>query len=477
MDRCSTSGMDVREAVMKLFSGGLFLAVLEFAAIAAFTNMLGSGAIGSFFLFRTIVGIVGIPTDFGVSRAAEKALSAGDRTGEVLSTAVLVKFLFILPWLMGLILVGSRVENYIGAEGTTILVALGIVGQQGQQLAIRLLSGQLMVHRTALLRVLGKVVWLSAGFGLIWAGLESPAIMMSFIAGNLTVIVLALYRMKISLAWPTLSRARSLVDFGKYIFIGSAGGFLYSWMDVAILRLFAPPSVIGAYEIAWRVASLSMLLTRAIREALFAQISQWHSNGDLKSISNAFFTWLPVPLYMTIPAFLGIVVLGKNMLHTLFGANVVVAYPVLIIFGFEKIVRSLHLILSPSLFAMDKPELAYRGSIASIVANLVLNLLLIPKIGMIGAAIATTISAGVAAFISTRYLMRFVKLSLPWSQVSWSVTCSLVMAGVVYVIVQLLTLGWLQLVVGVGTGILLYSGMMLMNMPIRMRVREEIAEL
>lgn len=463
--------MDVREAVLKLFSGSVVVAIVEFAAIVGFTRALGSAAIGSFFVFRAVLGMLGIPVDLGIAKATEKRLSADEPPGEVIGTAIVVKLALILVALAGLLLAGPFVEQYVGVEGILPLVMLGLLINQAQRFSLRLMAGQLRVEQNAVLRVLRRLVWVTAGFALIALGWGATAIVAAFVLGDVAAILGALVRLDLVVGWPRLDRARDLVSFGRYVFIGDVSGFAYQWMDVAILRLFVPVSLVGAYEIAWRVASISMLLTQAIRTSLFPQLSQWYAEDRLDQIEDAFSRWLQVPLYVTIPAFAGAAVLGREVLGTLFGADVTVAYPVLLVFMLEKILRSVQLVLGPSLFAMDKPQLGYRGSAAAIATNLVLNVTLIPLFGLIGAAVATTLAATTAAFVSLRYVSSFVEIEVPWRRVAWSVTSAAVMAGGVVLVKSAVDPGWLQVVLGVGTGVVCYGALLLANEGIRLELR------
>jgi len=468
--------MKLKESVAKIFSGNVAYAIIQFGAIVGFTRALGAGGIGSFFVFQTVVGMLGIPIDLGVSRATEKRLSADQPQGEVISSAILVKILLMLPWLVALVLARPYVEQYVGIEGVLPFLVAGVLMRQAQELSFRMLAGQHRIEKSALLKVIGQIVWVVAGFALIYAGWEATAVIAAYLLGSLSTILGALVRLDLTIGWPRLGRARDLVNFGRYVFIGNVGGYIYQWMDVAILRLFVPVSLIGAYEIAWRVSSMSMLLTKAIRTSLFPQISRWHSEDRLDKIESAFYKWVQVPLYLTIPAFAGAVVLGEDILGTLFGADVAVAYPVLLVFMLEKIVRSVQLVIGPSLYAMDKPQLGYRGSMAAIVTNLVLNLTLIPFFGLIGAAVATTMGAATAAVVAIGYVRHFVDIRVPWSRIGWSAVSAAIMGGGVFLLRMSLPPGWTRVVFGIGAGIALYFLLLFVNDSIRLEMRSVIRD-
>ncbi|MFB6186558.1 MAG: lipopolysaccharide biosynthesis protein [Halobacteriaceae archaeon] len=462
--------MDMREAVLKLFSGKISLALIEFLSIALFSQYLGTGPLGSFFVFQAIIGIIGIPSNFGVTRAAEKQLSANEPQGKVISSSILMVGLLLIPWVFGFIILEPFIEQYVGINGVLPLVVLGLIVAQARELSIHFLSGQLSVEKTPLLKVIGKVVWLSTGLILIYYGWGNGLIILSFIIGDITIILGAILRLDLVFGKPDIHRMRSLISFGRYVFIGSLGGFVYSWMDVAILRIFVSPSLIGAYEIAWRVASLSMMLTQAIRTSLFPQISHWHTEGCFEKIESAYNQWLQLPFYLTIPAFTGSVVLGKDILETLFSIDLEIAYFILLIFMLEKILRSIYMILGPALYAMDKPELGYRGSIAAVATNLILNIILIPLFGLIGAAIATSISALVAAVINLSYVNNIISIKPRWKNIGWCIVSASIMAVGVKLIRPVLPQGLLLVLSGVFTGIVFYLIVLLSSERIRIEI-------
>jgi O-antigen/teichoic acid export membrane protein len=469
--------MEVRTAVLKLFSGNIALAIIEFAAVAGFTRAMGTAAIGSFFLFQAVIGMLNIPADLGVSKTVEKQLSTAAPMGEVLGTALVVKTLLVLPWLAGLVAFASHIEQYIGIPGVVPILVAGLVIRQVRELALRLLAGELQVERNATVKVFGKLTWVGTGAVFVVNGMGASGLVLGFVLGDLAAALGAMARLDIRVGWPRPDRARALVGFGRYLFVGSVSGIVYEWIDVAILRLFVPVSLVGVYEIAWRVAAVALLLTNAIRTSLFPQISRWHDRDRFERIEDAFRTWVQLSLYATIPAFAGAVVLGPDLLTTIFGSAAAAGYPVLVVFMLEKILRSVQLVIGPALYAMDAPQLGYRGSVVAISANVVLNLALIPSFGIRGAAVATTLSAAAAAVVSIYYVRQFVRIPLPRKRIVWSAIAATLMAGTVALVIRLFDPGWLRLSVGLGVGVLSYAGLLLANSGIRIQLRQAMRSL
>jgi O-antigen/teichoic acid export membrane protein len=82
------------------------------------------------------------------------------------------------------------------------------------------------------------------------------------------------------------------------------------------------------------------------------------------------------------------------------------------------------------------------------VINVVLNVLLIPMIGILGAAIATTLSYLVMVIVCISVSFKYIKFSLHWDFIIKSVAASGIMAGLVYFLYPQDLLSLLLAVVG-----------------------------
>jgi O-antigen/teichoic acid export membrane protein len=93
------------------------------------------------------------------------------------------------------------------------------------------------------------------------------------------------------------------------------------------------------------------------------------------------------------------------------------------------------------------------------VSNLLLNLLLIPFVGFIGAAIATLISYTITAIITILFSFRYIRFKIYWSSISKSVAASGVMAAVILLIP---VYSVYNLLIAVGSGMVLYVMIMVL---------------
>jgi O-antigen/teichoic acid export membrane protein len=188
-------------------------------------------------------------------------------------------------------------------------------------------------------------------------------------------------------------------------------------MDVAIIGFFLTQSNVGVYEIAWRITAVTMLFSRSIATTIFPQVSQWHDDNAKERIEEVLPKVITPSMFFVIPAFVGIILFSHEILGLVFDPEYTTGSLVLIILMGEKIFQSFHTILGRSLQGIDRPDLAAKATVIAIALNFFLNIAFIFYYGILGAAIATTLSFLVNTTLHARYLSRFISIKIPLNEI------------------------------------------------------------
>jgi O-antigen/teichoic acid export membrane protein len=368
------------------------------------------------------------------------------------------------------------ITAYLGISIVVPLI-IALFVRMGSQLGLAILRAELRVGETAFAMILRPLGWLVVGWIFVSFGSGVRGIVYGYIAGSLAMLIVAWKRVSISPSWPSLEHAKSLFDYGRYSIISAIGAVFYNRMDVAILSIFvalnisSTRSAIGAYENAWRISTVILIVASSVATTLFPQISRWDSEDAIEKIEDVIPTALFPALMITIPAAVGASVFSKEILGILFGPEFTVAWVALIILVSEKFLQSIHIVLSRCLQAINRPDLAAYATIVAIITNLSLNILLIYHFGIIGAAVATTVSFAANTVLHFYYLSQFIKIRIPIRETIWSAISSIGMGGVLFLAntrVQISTLP--QLVIFITIGFLIYGFIVLAYYPVRSRV-------
>lgn len=466
--------MNIARSSIRIFAARTASSLIAFLGIAFFARELGSFQMGVFFLFRAMLGMIAIPVDLGISSGVNKRLSQGESPGSTLSTAIFLKILLLLPFVVGIILLQGPINNYLGAN-LALLLAVALVLHESAELTMQVLRGEFRVGETAgpvFARKFGSV---SVGAVLVSMGAGVRGIIYGLFTGLVVMLAWGAWKSSTSLDSPSLGHARSLFDYSKYAFVSSIGVYFYSWIDVAIIGLFLTQSDVGVYEIAWRVTTVVILFSSSIATTIFPQVSQWDARDVTERIESLLSETIAAALFVAIPAFFGVVVFSKEILELSFGAEYTTGWLVLITLTGEKVVQSVHNIISRSLQGIDRPDLAAKAVSISLVLNFILNIILVFEYGIMGAAVATAISFIVNSALHAYYLSRFVSIRIPYIRIGGCVAASFGMGIILYIVKSTVLISSLPiLLLVIGLGMTVYIGIALVIPPSRAIILENI---
>ena len=168
--------------------------------------------------------------------------------------------------------------------------------------------------------------------------------------------------------------------------------------DVLVLSAHLPPQAIGMYFAAAKTMALVMFVHYAVGSAVAKDFALLHARGDkaaLKAYARDAVNWTFWP---SLAAAVLILALGKPLLW-LFSPSFTDAYPVMLVlvagFLFRASVGPAEFVLN----ALGEQKRCATVAVTAAVLDVILNLLLIPMFGMMGAALATAVSIAFASVL------------------------------------------------------------------------------
>jgi O-antigen/teichoic acid export membrane protein len=132
-----------------------------------------------------------------------------------------------------------------------------------------------------------------------------------------------------------------------------------------------------------------------------------------------------------IPGLFGGALLGEQILR-LYGPEFSQGATILVVLVIAQLIQGYQKQLTNTLNGIDRPEMAFRVNGIFVVANLLLNVVLIYLYGWVGAALATAISGGISTVVSYAYVNSIIDFSFPGMEILYQIVASIVMACVVY---------------------------------------------
>jgi len=182
---------------------------------------------------------------------------------------------------------------------------------------------------------------------------------------------------------------RKIISVAAPMFVSSGMILVFGWADTFMLGIFSPGEDIGIYRVAFKIAALSAFSLDAVGSIAAAQFAAAKEDeGELRSIvihSSRLIFWAASPIILVSFIF-------SSFVLNIFGADFIrglVCLRILILAQVVNVACGLVGVLL-NICGGQKP---YRNAMVLASAlNIVLDLWLIPRYGITGAAVATAIS-------------------------------------------------------------------------------------
>lgn len=171
-----------------------------------------------------------------------------------------------------------------------------------------------------------------------------------------------------------------------------------SYIDRIFVSIFTDLSVLGVYGFALLMATGLGMVVSPITNILLPKVSAMFSRNDQESIRSAFRLSTTVLTFIYVPCALGLSAISYRFIQIFATTNYVSgAVPAIIILSVTALLVSQN-IMSQAIYAHGKTSIFIWIAIFTLISNLALSILLIPRYSMIGAAIANS-SVYVVSFI------------------------------------------------------------------------------
>ena len=241
-----------------------------------------------------------------------------------------------------------------------------------------------------IVQLIGTVILVLLGFNIAGAAF-------GWFLGAFASAILGIYFMEYK-AGPILRRdvdgrnqGEKALRYSFPLLMSGAVGSIVGWTDTAFLGYFLDSSAVGLYNAALPTALLLLIPYQALASLVLPSMSEVIERDD-KELSSTLKTVARWTFMISFPMFCLMALFSEEVLFVLFGADFTSASTALAILSFGYLFSASVGHLDSVVKALDRTQLIFKNTLVNVVVNIALNILLIPTYGMIGAAIATTVS-------------------------------------------------------------------------------------
>jgi len=404
-----------RQSVIS-FGSTIALTIIGFVSTVYFAHSLGPAPLGAYFLFLAYFGIFNLVGDGGFGGAAVKKISEGKEPDEYFSAFVFIRIALLAVSVTALL----WAEPYLKDATSSgiffwLLLALIIsvfssctgIGVYGTgKVGIYQISGLI----DAFLRTLFQITAVFFGFGV--AGLTG-----GFVGGLVAGGIANFWSLNLKLVRFRVSHLKHLSSFSFWSFLTATGSMVFCYADTIFIGYFMSNADVGIYRTAFQLTSVATFTTLAFHTVLYPKISTWGVQQKIAEIETSLGRAFTYSLFLAIPACVGGWILGERLLYFLYGAPFTAGSSALFVLLLVQVVNVFMFLGTMSLNALNQPKDAFWITVIAAVTNIILDLVLIPVLGITGAAVATLIAMTLNALGALIILSRIISIKYEYGPV------------------------------------------------------------
>lgn len=199
--------------------------------------------------------------------------------------------------------------------------------------------------------------------------------------------------------------SKQILQFSSPMMLSSLMLFLLNWTDIFMLGSMVSEKEVGIYNLAYKLASLAMLVIISMNVVLAPKIAQLYKTNNSKELHSVITKSTRLVIFLTVPIVLVLIIFSNSIL-SVFGDGFTQGKTALIIISIGVLINVLTGNVDQILNMTNNQKVLKNITIFGFLINLILNYLLIPIYGINGSAMASLITNTVFNLVCLFYIKK-----------------------------------------------------------------------
>lgn len=427
----------------------------SFVLVFMIARSLGASVLGEYsaalsllFIFQAVVSL-GFP--YLITKDVAQDHAKADR---YLTNASFVSILFAVVTAIIMCLVIHMITSNRSTVMATYILSVSLIPYAIATVGQSISRGYEKLNHIAITMIAGNAFKIVIGLIILVKGYGLASLMITITASYFVISIISYY-LAIRLTSPQFRWFAIDTEFCKWI-IGASPvfglililGTVRSNIDSILLNAIMGEREVGLYSAAYRLVNMFsigigfyIMGAQPVLFGLYKTSLERFRSVSIESIRYFIIALFPVVVVCSI--------LNKQIILFLFTEEFLPSAQVLSISIWIIVIAAINQVLANVLIASHNQKVNLYANIVGLVANIVLNLVLVPRMSMIGAGIANTASAVITMLFQNYYVSNHV-LKINYLQIGFkTLIASFIMAFVMVLLGELNPLLIVPLSVGV----------------------------
>ncbi|GAB7018014.1 flippase [Halostagnicola bangensis] len=449
--------MDRQEHIVRGFKATLVARAVYMISSALLMFLLASYLLdpegyGELYWAIGILAVVQLFADVGLGKSAARYVSEyrEDDPGQIphlLQTTVAAKLVVIAIVAYTLLLFHDQIAVALGDPGVAPFLAAGVIYITVNSFNVFsqiVFQGYNQLVYSAAIQAISGAARLVFAVGFVLAGLGALGAFFGYIVGYAIAAVIGLAILYYKFYQPTEAAevyedglSRRLLEYSVPLTATRSANVIDKQIDIVLVGVFLNPVAVAFYTLAKQITDFVLAPAESLGFTISPNFGEQKAAGQLEDARRIYEMALTNAMLLYVPAAVGLALVAEPFMTMVFGNEYAGAVPVMQILCLFIVLQAVTNLTSDSLDYLGRARARAVAKGGTSIANLGLNIVLIPTIGVVGAAIATIITHTVYVLVNLYIVHSELSLRIGSLARSFGSICAI--TGVMAVTVLLVT--------------------------------------
>lgn len=387
---------------------------LKFILFVFAARILGATAYGKFTFALAFAGLFLFFADLGLSQITTREFAREKEREKEFSALLSLKILLSLGVLILVILGSFLVTPDPIIQKIIWILCIMLLAGSFSQIIFAFLNARQKMEYQALATIFETLVATGVGLFVLFYFPSVQNLSYSYLFAALVVLIFLLifFHFKIqpiSLSWDKLIWQRFLKMSWPLALVGALAS-IHNQIDSVMMGYLGQMTQTGWYNAAYRIIAVSLVPLGLISTSFFPVLSKTFGESKEK-LQKVWNYYMEIIIFLGAPLIIGGITLAPGIINFVYDLSYtpsVLAFQILIIMA---IIIFLYTPFSSLLVAAKLQEKLFWAVLGGAIINVILNLILIPKYSLYGAAFATVIAHSLIFFLLFKFILKFTSVN------------------------------------------------------------------
>jgi len=391
--------------------------IIKYFLIIYAARILGATEYGVFNFAIAFVALFNIFADLGVTSLIARETAKGEKSAIHISAAFTLKLLLTIATLALIVIASFLVPQAFGIR-LTILVLAGYILINGFSVFFyNCFYGRQEMQYQSITEIISIALTTVLGIYLISLVSKSYFLAVAYLVGAIVgfLIISFIFRKKFGAILKldfNKKEWRKIFNWSWPLALSGLFATIYTNTDSLMMGFWHLFSQIGYYNAAQKIVVMAILPASLIATSFFPALTKAHSDQEKKKMQKLFDYQNIILMMIAIPITVGGYILANGLILRVYGNEYQPAIEALRILILMGGISYLIAPLSRALFIYNQQKRTFWVTIWAALLNVVLNVILIPRFGLYGAAWASVATFSLSLILLSYYTQKLTLLKV-----------------------------------------------------------------